>query len=233
MRLVHEFKHSVLRVDTAYSEMDTPYEDLKSIRRMGIGQYGVWDLNVGSSSDQYAVFILYPDWYKGKKANKQGRMAANMNSGFDDHLSVDTPFDMDYKNEMGGDIPAAAYTSDIPSFAIRDSRLLVGDLLPRLRVPNTFNINRPIACESTYSRSSKRSKMVVGESSQPYVKDTTLPFQCPILTSTNYTIWKMRMEVLIGIHRVWDVIDLGSDNAKKNNIVKGLLFQSIPEDLIL
>ncbi|GKF08322.1 uncharacterized mitochondrial protein-like protein [Tanacetum coccineum] len=75
--------------------------------------------------------------------------------------------------------------------------------------------------------------MVVGESSQPPVKDTTLMFQCPILTSTNYTIWRMRMEVLLGIHGVWDVVDPGSDDAKKNNIVKGLLFQSILEDLIL
>ncbi|GJY23306.1 uncharacterized mitochondrial protein-like protein [Tanacetum coccineum] len=75
--------------------------------------------------------------------------------------------------------------------------------------------------------------MVVGESSQPPVKDTTLTFQCPILTSTYYTIWRMRMEVRLGIHRVWDVVDPGSDDAKKNNIVKGLLFQSIPEDLVL
>ncbi|GJS95319.1 hypothetical protein Tco_0802287 [Tanacetum coccineum] len=43
----------------------------------------------------------------------------------------------------------------------------------------------------------------------------------------------MRMEVLLGIHGVWDVVDPGSDDAKKNNIVKGLLFQSIHEDLIL
>ncbi|GJW79164.1 hypothetical protein Tco_0140846 [Tanacetum coccineum] len=43
----------------------------------------------------------------------------------------------------------------------------------------------------------------------------------------------MRMEVLLRIHKVWDVVDLGSDDAKKNNIVKGLLFQSIPEDLVL
>nr|GFA91684.1 hypothetical protein [Tanacetum cinerariifolium] len=85
----------------------------------------------------------------------------------------------------------------------------------------------------TYSRSWKISGMVVGENSQLHVKDTTLMFQCPILTSTNYTIWKMRMEVLLGIHRVWDVVDSGSDDAKKNNIVKGLLFQSILEDLIL
>nr|GEV01858.1 uncharacterized mitochondrial protein AtMg00810-like [Tanacetum cinerariifolium] len=43
----------------------------------------------------------------------------------------------------------------------------------------------------------------------------------------------MRIEVLLGIYEVWDVVDLGSDDAMKNNIVKGLLFQSIPEDLVL
>ncbi|GKF99155.1 pol polyprotein, partial [Tanacetum coccineum] len=75
--------------------------------------------------------------------------------------------------------------------------------------------------------------MMVGESSQPPVKDTTLTFQCPLLTPTNYTIWRMRMEVLLGIHGVWDMVDPGSDDAKKNDIVKGLLFQSIPEDLVL
>nr|GEV29975.1 Pol polyprotein [Tanacetum cinerariifolium] len=41
------------------------------------------------------------------------------------------------------------------------------------------------------------------------------------------------MEVLLGIHGVRDVVDPGSDDAMKNNIVKGMLFQSIPEDLIL
>ncbi|GJU00576.1 uncharacterized mitochondrial protein-like protein [Tanacetum coccineum] len=71
--------------------------------------------------------------------------------------------------------------------------------------------------------------MVVGESSQRPVKDTTLTFQCLLLTPIDYTIWRMRMEVLLKIHGVWDVVD----DAKKNNIVKGLLFQSISEDLIL
>ena len=41
------------------------------------------------------------------------------------------------------------------------------------------------------------------------------------------------MEVLLRIHGVWDVIDLRLDIGKKNNIMKGLLFQTIPEDLIL
>ncbi|GKC11174.1 hypothetical protein Tco_1007956 [Tanacetum coccineum] len=43
-------------------------------------------------------------------------------------------------------------------------------------------------------------------------------------------LWEKPVCVVLG---VWDLVDLGSDNAKKNNIVKGLLFQSIPEDLIL
>ncbi|GKE70562.1 pol polyprotein [Tanacetum coccineum] len=73
--------------------------------------------------------------------------------------------------------------------------------------------------------------MVVRESSQ--LPDTTLMFQYLILMSTNYTIWRIRMEVLLGIHGVWDVVDPRSDDAKKNNIVKLLLFQSISEDLVL
>ncbi|GJW18938.1 hypothetical protein Tco_0026374 [Tanacetum coccineum] len=75
--------------------------------------------------------------------------------------------------------------------------------------------------------------MVVGETSQTPVKDTTLMFQYLILTSTNYTIWSMLKEVLLGIDRVWDAVDPGLADAKKNNIVMGLLFQSIPEDLVL
>ncbi|XP_076948279.1 uncharacterized protein LOC143620468 [Bidens hawaiensis] len=41
------------------------------------------------------------------------------------------------------------------------------------------------------------------------------------------------MEVIFGIHEVWDVIDPGSNDVKKNNIAKALMFQSIPEEQIL
>ncbi|KAI3518262.1 hypothetical protein L1887_06792 [Cichorium endivia] len=76
--------------------------------------------------------------------------------------------------------------------------------------------------------------MTGGDAPPPPAKEpTSLTFQYPVLTSTNYTIWRMRMEVLLGIHGVWEVVDPGLDDAKKNNIVKGLLFQSIPEDVIL
>nr|GEY47570.1 retrovirus-related Pol polyprotein from transposon TNT 1-94 [Tanacetum cinerariifolium] len=42
----------------------------------------------------------YSDWYKGKKAKKNNRLAAHVKSGFDEHFSRETPFDMGYENEV-------------------------------------------------------------------------------------------------------------------------------------
>ncbi|KAJ9542758.1 hypothetical protein OSB04_029264 [Centaurea solstitialis] len=75
--------------------------------------------------------------------------------------------------------------------------------------------------------------MLGGEANPPAKEAHSISFQCPQLTSMNYTIWQMRMKVLLGIHGVWDVVDPGSTDTKKNNIVMGLLFQSIPDELIL
>nr|GEU80080.1 hypothetical protein [Tanacetum cinerariifolium] len=55
----------------------------------------------GHTVNQYFKKIRYPDWYKGKKAKKQGRITAIVSSGFDDHFSADTPFDMGYENKTG------------------------------------------------------------------------------------------------------------------------------------
>ncbi|GKA75458.1 retrovirus-related pol polyprotein from transposon RE1, partial [Tanacetum coccineum] len=40
-------------------------------------------------------------WYKGKKAKKQGRIAAHVNSGFDEYFSGESPFDLGNENEVG------------------------------------------------------------------------------------------------------------------------------------
>ncbi|GKD59189.1 hypothetical protein Tco_1296698, partial [Tanacetum coccineum] len=45
--------------------------------------------------------IGYLDWYKGKKAKKLNKIAAYMNSGFDEYFSGDSPFDMGIENEIG------------------------------------------------------------------------------------------------------------------------------------
>ena len=41
------------------------------------------------------------------------------------------------------------------------------------------------------------------------------------------------MKVMLRLYEVWDTIDPGSDDAKKNNMAIALIFQSVPEMLIL
>ena len=43
----------------------------------------------------------------------------------------------------------------------------------------------------------------------------------------------MRMKVALKVHKVWESIENGVDDGDKNDIAKALLFQSIPESLIL
>ena len=57
--------------------------------------------------------------------------------------------------------------------------------------------------------------------------------KCPILTSTNYTVWAIRMKTLFKVHKVWEVIESDIENNEKSNMAMALLFQSIPEALIL
>lgn len=57
--------------------------------------------------------------------------------------------------------------------------------------------------------------------------------KCPMLNTINYTVWAMRMKVALKVHKVWDTIDPGSDDEEKNDVARALLFQSIPESLIL
>ena len=56
---------------------------------------------------------------------------------------------------------------------------------------------------------------------------------CPMLNTSNYTVWAIRMEITLGIHKVWETIDPGTTDFDKNLMARGLLFQSIPEALTL
>lgn len=57
--------------------------------------------------------------------------------------------------------------------------------------------------------------------------------QCPMLNDSNYTVWAMRMKVMLKIYHVYDAIEPGSEDVDKNNIATGLLFQAMPEALTL
>ena len=61
----------------------------------------------------------------------------------------------------------------------------------------------------------------------------TSSISCPMLTTTNYTVWSIRMKILLKVHKAWEVIELDTNETEKNDMAIALIFQSIPEALIL
>ena len=55
----------------------------------------------------------------------------------------------------------------------------------------------------------------------------------PMLTSSNYNVWAMRLRIALKVNKVWETIDPGSKHEEKNDLAIALLFQSIPEALTL
>lgn len=55
----------------------------------------------------------------------------------------------------------------------------------------------------------------------------------PMLTTSNYTVWSIRMTIALKVFEVWETIDPGTKDVKKNNRAIAYLFQSIPEALVL
>ena len=55
----------------------------------------------------------------------------------------------------------------------------------------------------------------------------------PMLTTTNYTVWAMRMKIALKVNKVWEAIDPGDKTEEKNDLAIALILQSIPEALTL
>ncbi|KNA13233.1 hypothetical protein SOVF_118190, partial [Spinacia oleracea] len=73
------------------------------------------------------------------------------------------------------------------------------------------------------SDSTSKNKEGVGSSS----------IKCPMLTTSNYTVWAIRMKVLLKVHKAWDVVETGNDDGDKNDMAIALIYQSVPETFIL
>ena len=64
----------------------------------------------------------------------------------------------------------------------------------------------------------------------------SLNFQCPILNSTNYTIWALRIRAIFNVHGIWEAVEptAGTEvDQKKNNTAVAMLYQALPENMIL
>ncbi|XP_021980396.1 uncharacterized protein LOC110876534 [Helianthus annuus] len=74
---------------------------------------------------------------------------------------------------------------------------------------------------------------IVTNSNPP--KDNIFPFQCPVLTSTNYNTWAIKMEAIMDAHGLWDAIEPPTGvvvEEKKIKQARAFIFQSIPEEIL-
>ncbi|XP_018473974.2 uncharacterized protein LOC108845224 [Raphanus sativus] len=72
------------------------------------------------------------------------------------------------------------------------------------------------------------------DTSETKMKETgPSSIKCPMLTAANYTVWSMRMKIALKVNKVWETVEEGIKDEDKNNMAMALLFQSIPEALIL
>ncbi|GJW21980.1 zinc finger, CCHC-type containing protein [Tanacetum coccineum] len=62
---------------------------------------------------------------------------------------------------------------------------------------------------------------------------TTVPFQCPGLSETNYTTWSIMIETVLRAYGHWDAITEDEVDEKKNYTTKGIIFQTLPENVLL
>ncbi|XP_076911399.1 uncharacterized protein LOC143569340 [Bidens hawaiensis] len=63
-----------------------------------------------------------------------------------------------------------------------------------------------------------------------------MSFQCPVLNSTNYTIWAINIRSIFNVHGIWEAIVPKEGNEvdeKKDNTAIALLFQAIQENMVL
>ncbi|GKG20445.1 zinc finger, CCHC-type containing protein, partial [Tanacetum coccineum] len=76
---------------------------------------------------------------------------------------------------------------------------------------------------------------IVSNTSNP-VQENPVTFQCPVLTSTNYTTWAIKMEAIMDAQGLWESIEPAAGVAadeKKSKMARAFLFQAIPEDILM
>ncbi|KAK1400343.1 CCHC-type domain-containing protein [Heracleum sosnowskyi] len=60
----------------------------------------------------------------------------------------------------------------------------------------------------------------------------------PMLTKTNYTVWSMKMKVLMQAHGVWEAVEQSDPKAvvvdeRVDKVAMAMIYQSVPEEILL
>ncbi|KAJ9546397.1 hypothetical protein OSB04_018940 [Centaurea solstitialis] len=75
-----------------------------------------------------------------------------------------------------------------------------------------------------------------GQGDSSKILGSTTHFSCPILNSTNYTTWAIRMQVILEANGLWDMIEpqpTTQADAKKDKTATAYLYQALPEEQLL
>nr|GEW65597.1 zinc finger, CCHC-type [Tanacetum cinerariifolium] len=87
--------------------------------------------------------------------------------------------------------------------------------------------------------------MTGGASGSSVREQRNVPLQCPKLTDTNYTTWALMMETILKAYGLWKVIDETDGkketsgkqetaiDEKAENTAKGMIFQTLPQDMLM
>nr|GEW68970.1 zinc finger, CCHC-type [Tanacetum cinerariifolium] len=88
----------------------------------------------------------------------------------------------------------------------------------------------------------KQASMVEGDKNDNTSNSTSVrelgnvSLQCPKLTETNYTTWALMMETIMKAYGIWETIvakEGVTTNKKKENTSKAIIFQTLPQDVLM
>lgn len=60
-----------------------------------------------------------------------------------------------------------------------------------------------------------------------------MPFHYPMLSSTNYTVWAIKIEAILDAQGVWEVVEGAQVDEGKNKAARAHILQCVPEDVLL
>lgn len=64
-------------------------------------------------------------------------------------------------------------------------------------------------------------------------KEGSFSINCPMLNTTNYTVWAIRMKILLKVHKVWENVEDETTENDKDDMAIAILFQLISEALVM
>ena len=69
------------------------------------------------------------------------------------------------------------------------------------------------------------------------IKDSSLGLSYPMLTRSNYTVWSLKMRVLMQAHAIWEAVEPTDPKAVVDNKIDkmalAVIFQAVPDDILL